>query len=155
MPSASATTDELRAVIATYVDEIGGPVSALRALQHQRGWIDTGVIDAVADVFNLSRAEVRGLVEFYSDFKTMPPADHVLAVCQAEACQAAGSRQLTRTLEDRLGVGLGRMTPDRSIELEAIYCLGLCARAPAMMVDGELVVEADTVLDHLLDETRP
>ena len=115
MLSASTTTDDLRALIATYVDQIGGPVTALRAVQHQRGWIEPGVIEAIADEFNLSRAEVRGLVEFYADFKTLPPADHVLAVCQAEACQAAGSRRLTRTIEERLGAELGRMTPDRAV----------------------------------------
>ncbi len=159
MANATATVNApgegLRALIAPLVEAVGGPVTALRAIQDQQGWIDGVAIETVADVFNLSRADVRGLVEFYTDFRTMPPAAHVVAVCQAEACQAAGSRQLTETLEDRLGAKLGRMDDDHSVELEPVYCLGLCARAPALMVDGTLVVEADRAVEHVVRQVRP
>jgi formate dehydrogenase subunit gamma len=146
------TTQELRSLIAPYANDIGGPVSALRALQVSSGWIDAEAVDSVADVFNLSRAEVRGLVNFYADFRTEPPPAHVLTVCQAEACQAVGSRELTRKLADRLGVELGEKTADRSIGLESVACLGLCARGPAMMADGVLIAEADTAADRVLEE---
>ena len=149
------TSEELRRLIAPHAKDIGGPVTALRILQQHIGWIDTDAVDAVADVFNLSRAEVRGLVAFYADFRTAPRPTHVLAVCQAEACQAAGSRALTRTLEDHLEVKLGRTSPDQAIGLEAVYCLGLCARAPAAMVDGERVVDADQRIDRLVGGLRP
>lgn len=157
---ATATTGadagaELRALIAPLVHEIGGPVSALRAVQDRQGWIDSVAIEAVAHVFNVSRADVRGLVEFYADFKTLPPAAHVVAVCQAEACQATGSRELTRALEERLGTTLGRMDDDHTVELEPVYCLGLCARGPALMVDGTLVVEADQALEDVVRKVRP
>lgn len=155
MVNAIATSaDGLRSLVAPLVNEIGGPVTALRAVQDEQGWIDPAAIEVVADVFNLSRADVRGLVEFYADFKTMPPAAHTIAVCQAEACQAAGSRELTQALEDRLGTTLGRMDDDRTVELEPVYCLGLCARAPALMVDGTLVVEADQAIDRVVGTVR-
>jgi len=151
----ATASDELRAQIAPLVNEIGGPVTALIAIQRVRGWIDTEAIEAVADVFNLSRADIRGLVDFYADLKTMPPAAHVVAVCQAEACQAAGSRELTRTLEERLGAQLGQMSEDRNVELEPVYCLGLCARAPALTVDRELVVEADQAVERVVEQVTP
>ena len=154
-PPANAFAGErFRTLIAHLVDETGGPVTALRAIQDDHGWIESQAIDVVADVFNLSRAEVRGLVEFYADFRTCPPADHAVAICQAEACQAAGSRALTRDLEERLGVRLGRTSEDRVVSLEPIYCLGLCARAPALTIDGRLVVDADTAADGIVDEVR-
>lgn len=146
------TSDELRTLIAPHANDIGGPITALRAVQEQHGWIDPNAVDEVADVFNLSRAEVRGLVDFYADFRAQPAAAHIVRVCQAEACQAAGARELTRALAERLGAELGGSSPDRSIGLEGVYCLGLCARAPAMMVDDRLVVEADTVAERVLDD---
>ena len=145
------TSEELERLIVPHVNDIGGPITALRLLQQRLGWIDADAMTAVADVFNLSRAEVRGLVNFYADFRTEPPPTHVLTVCQAEACQAVGSRELTKTIADRLGVELGGMTADRSIGLESVACLGLCARGPAMMVDGVLVAEADTAADRVLE----
>jgi formate dehydrogenase subunit gamma len=154
--TASATSgEELRALIAPLVHEIGGAITALRAVQDRQGWIDGMAIETVADVFNLSRADVRGLVEFYNDFKTMPPAAHVIAICQAEACQASGSRELTKTLEKRLGAKLRHMDAEHTVELEPVYCLGLCARAPALMVDGTLVVEADQAVERVVAQVRP
>ena len=150
----AASGEELRALIAPLAEEIGGPVSALRAIQDHQGWIDTVALETVADVFNLSRADVRGLVEFYADLKTMPPAAHTVSICQAEACQAAGSRALTATLEQRLGAKLGRMDDDRTVELEPVYCLGLCARAPALMIDDTLVVEADQAVERVVARVR-
>lgn len=146
------TSQELRRLIAPLASDIGGPITALRAVQQRAGTIDAEAVDTVADVFNLSRAEVRGLVAFYTDFGTQPPTAHVVKVCQAEACQAAGSRALTRSISERLGVALGESTVDGRVGLEAVYCLGLCARAPAMMVDDDLVVEADAAAERLIDE---
>ena len=154
-PAEAADTAQLRALITPLVDEIGGPVTALRAIQDQDGWIGSEGIDVVADVFNLSRAEVRGLVAFYADFRTKPPADHIVRVCQAEACQAAGSRNLTKTLADELGTSLGHASPDGSVELDAVYCLGLCARAPSLMVDGELIADADQAIERVIEKVRP
>ena len=57
-------------------------------------------------------------------------------------------------LEDRLGAKLGRMDDDHTVELEPVYCLGLCARAPALMVDGSLVVEADQAVDRVVERVR-
>jgi formate dehydrogenase subunit gamma len=79
----------------------------------------------------------------------------VLKVCQAEACQSVGARELTRSLQARLGISLGGITPDGRIGLEAVYCLGLCTHGPAMMVDGEPVVRADAAADHVLDGLAP
>ena len=154
-PAETADTAQLRALIAPLVDETGGPVTALRAIQDQDGWISPEGIEVVADVFNLSRAEVRGLVAFYADFRTQPPADHLVRICQAEACQAAGSRALTQTLGDRLGTSLGHASADRAVELDAVYCLGLCARAPAVMVDGELIADADQAIERVAEKVRP
>jgi formate dehydrogenase subunit gamma len=145
------TSEGLRQLIAPHANAIGGPLTALRTLQDQLGWIDADALAAVADVFNLSRAEVRGLVAFYPDFRTRPPARHLIRVCQAEACQAVGGRELTATISTRLGVGLGETTPEGGVELGAVYCLGLCARGPAMVVDGDLVVGADATVERILD----
>ncbi len=146
------TNEELRQLIGPHVNDIGGPLTALRILQRHIGWIDDQAVEEVADAFNLSRAEVRGLVGFYADFRSEPPPTHLLRVCQAEACQATGARELTRALGERLGIALGGRTPDRRIGLEGVYCLGLCTHGPTMMVDGELVVRADVAADRVIDE---
>jgi len=146
------TSEKLRHLIAPHTNDIGGPVTALQILQQHIGWIDADAVDVVADVFNLSRAEVRGLVAFYADFRTEPPATHTLTICQAEACQAVGARELTNAVADRLGIALGGQTPDHRVGIDSVYCLGLCTHGPAMMVDGKPVVRADDAADRVLDD---
>lgn len=133
-------------------DAIGGPIRALREIVEQHGFVSQDDMITVAEVFNLSRAEVRGIVSFYADFRLEPSARNVVRVCQAEACQSVGGRALTSALSDRLGIGLGEATQDARVALEAVYCLGLCACGPAVMVNGRLIArasDADEVLRGL------
>lgn len=119
-------------------DRTGGVITALRAIVAESGFISADDQKAVAEVFNLSAAEVRGIVSFYEDLKTSPPATRTIRLCQAEACQANGCRGVTSALEAQLGINLGEATADGSVALEAVYCLGYCAAGPTAQVDGQL-----------------
>lgn len=61
-----------------------------------------------------------------------------MKLCQAESCQAVGSRELTAHVEKLLGCRLGETTQDRSVTLEPVYCLGNCANSPAFMLNERL-----------------
>jgi formate dehydrogenase subunit gamma len=103
-------------------------VQILQAIVAEHGWVSGDVIRQLADLLNLSRADVHGVVEYYHDFRTEPPGDHIIKICQAEACQAMGSRDLTRHADNSIG---------SDTTLEPVYCLGNCACAPAVMVNGK------------------
>lgn len=142
----------IRKLIEQFKHETGGTITALSAVVAEQGFIDDEAQGLVADVFNISRAEVRGIVSFYEDLKSSPPADKVIRICQAEACQASGCRNLTSALEEKLEIKLGETTPDNSVALEAVYCLGHCALGPTVMIDDELQVNVDSEnLDRLLE----
>jgi formate dehydrogenase subunit gamma len=109
----------------------------------------------IAQALNLSRAEVHGVFTFYHDFRHKPAGKHVLKLCRAEACQAAGGDALTARAEAKLGVAIGNTTADERVTLEPIYCLGLCATAPSAMLDGRLVGRLDEKrLDALVAEAQ-
>ncbi|MDQ0395364.1 formate dehydrogenase subunit gamma [Labrys monachus] len=117
------------------------------------GYVPEPAVPMVAEALNLSRAEVHGVVTFYHDFRREPAGDHVVKLCRAEACQAAGCEALADHLTGRLGIGFGETTPDGRVTLEPVYCLGLCAVSPAAMIDGRLVARLDEKrLDRALDE---
>jgi len=126
-------------------------VQVLHALVERYGYISEEAIRQVATELNLSRAEVHGVVSFYHDFRTSPPAKHVLKICQAEACQAMGSRQLTAHAESKLGVEMHGSTDN--VTLEPVYCLGNCACSPAVIIDDKVYGRVDAnKLDKLIDE---
>src|SRR5450755_4901276 len=111
----------------------------LHALQDEFGYIDEAAEPLIAAALNRSRAEIHGVVTFYHDFRHAPAGRHVLKLCRAEACQAAGGDRLAARAEAQLGITLGDTTADARVTLEPIYCLGLCATAPSAMLDGRVV----------------
>ena len=111
----------------------------LHAIQEALGWIPEAALAPVAEALNVSVAEVHGVVSFYHDFRREPPGKHVLKLCRAEACQAVGASRLVAHVQRQSGVQLGETRRDGKMTLEAVYCLGLCASAPAALADGRVM----------------
>ena len=145
----------LKTLIGSHVGATGGLMIALRQIQATFGHIPPKAVPVIAHLFNLTQAEVKGVVSFYDDFKSEPVAKTVVRVCQAEACQAVGSGVLTKRVADALGIGLGETSGDRAVALEPVYCLGLCSTGPAMMVGEKLYGRAEGKrLETLLAQLR-
>ena len=108
----------------------------LHALQEEFGYVDEAAVPVLARALNISQADVHGTVGFYHDFRRSVPGRHVLKICRAEACQSMGCDVLIRHVENHLSVRLGETTGDGAITVEQVFCLGLCAMSPAVMLDG-------------------
>jgi formate dehydrogenase subunit gamma len=157
MKSASEPWDVARGaeIIAEHAGLEGATLVMLHALQEAFGYVPEPAIPMVAEALNLSRAEVHGVFTFYHDFRHAPAGRHVLKLCRAEACQAAGGDALAARAEAKLGIALGHTTADERVTLEPIYCLGLCATAPSAMLDGRIVGRLDDArLDALVTEAQ-
>ena len=130
-------------------------VQILVAFVERYSYISEEAIRLIAEELNLSRAEVHGVVSFYHDFRTQPPGRRVIKICQAESCQAMGSRELTSHAEEKLGIDLSQTTDDGEVTLEPVYCLGNCACSPAVMVDEQVYGRVDAKkLDSILGKQR-
>src|SRR3979411_2278112 len=108
-------------IIAEHVHVEGATLVMLHALQEAFGYVPEAAIPMVATALNLSRAEVHGVFTFYHDFRKKPAGRHVLKLCRAEACQAAGSDALTARAETQLGVSIGENTRDGSVTRGATH----------------------------------
>ena len=87
-----ATTSQ---IVAQYGAKPELLVQILRTIVTRYGWIPEATVRQLAEELNLSRADVHGVVQYYHDFRTEEPGRHIVKICQAEACQAMGSRKLT------------------------------------------------------------
>jgi formate dehydrogenase subunit gamma len=147
--------DRANALIAEQLGREGPLLPILHALQEEFGYIDEQAEPMIAEALNISRAEVHGVVTFYHDFRRKPAGKHVVKLCRAEACQAAGGDALAAHAEKRLGCTFGNTTADGRVTLEPIYCLGLCSVSPSAMIDGRIVARLDEKkLDKLLAEAE-
>src|SRR5271170_5874585 len=125
-------------IIAAHAQQEGAALPILHALQGAFGHVPHEAVPMVAAALNLTRAELHGIVTFYLDFRAAPPGTHVLKLCRAEACQSMGADRLAAEAREHLGIGWGETSPDGQVTLEPVFCLGLCACAPAAMFDGKL-----------------
>src|SRR6201995_4045587 len=126
-------------LIAEHSKVEGATLVILHALQEAFGYVPEDAVPMIASALNLSRAEVYGVFTFYHDFREKPAGRHVLKLCRAEACQAAGGPPLAPGEEAKLGSPLGGTTPDERVTRQPVYCLGLCATAPSAMLDGRVI----------------
>ena len=145
--SVEASVEEITSVTSEIIQELqsleGPMLPILNEIQDHFGFVPQDSLPVIADKLNLSKAEVHGVVSFYHDYRSEPAGDHVVKICRAEACQSMGVNELSGKLLSLLGIGWGETSDNGKVTVEATYCLGLCACAPAAMVDGKLVARLD------------
>lgn len=158
-PGTTETTPTLESrihsILASSNTEQNNLLPVLHAIQDAAGFIPPDSLPDIAGAFNLSRAEVHGVITFYHHFRTTPPAKHTVRICCAEACQSMGAEQLIAHAEKSLGCGLHEKNADGSFSLEPVYCLGQCATSPAMMLDDALHARVTLEkFDRLVDQAK-
>ncbi len=143
------------AVVADHVHLEGPLLPILHAVQDEFGFVPTDSLPVIAQALNISNAEAHGVATFYHDYRREPARRHVLKLCQAEACQSMGSDGVAAMVKSALGIGFHETAKDGSVTLEPVYCLGLCACAPAAMLDGEVIGRVDReAVDEIVAEVR-
>ena len=131
MPADAARAAEVRAIAETSRSLRGPLLPILHTVVERFGYVSDDDIPVIADVLNLSRADVHGVVSFYHDFRRTPAPSHTVTLCRAEACQSVGAGALyAATVE--------RFADDNRVEVGEVFCLGNCALGPAGIIDGRL-----------------
>ncbi|MPY80865.1 MAG: NADH-quinone oxidoreductase subunit E [Actinophytocola sp.] len=139
----SEDAETVRAIVAAHRGDRGPLLPILHDIQDTFGYIDQEWIPVLATELNVSRADVHGVITFYTDFRSEPSQATTVRVCRAEACQSLGAERLVADTEQMFGVKLGQTTPDGSVRLEQVFCLGNCALAPAVQINGRMYGRMD------------
>jgi len=126
--------DRLADIIAAHSRREGALLPVLNDVQAAFGCIDEDAVRTIAAAFNLSRAEVHGVVSFYHDYTAKADPRPVLKLCRAEACQARGVEAMVAGLQTAAG---------ERVHIETVYCLGLCSVGPAAMANGTVHARLD------------
>jgi len=140
-PGADLPAEERAAVTEAFASngELQAPLlPILHSIQDRLGWIPPRTVPLIAHRLNLSRADVHGVLTFYHYFRQQQPGKHVLYLCRAEACQAAGAAELEAHAKRVLATEFHGRSRDGRYTLEPVYCLGNCATGPSLMIDREV-----------------
>jgi len=110
---------------------------ALQEAQTRSGYIRPEFMAELADSFDLSISEVYGVASFYSFLATKSPGKNIIRVCKSLPCYLKNSLAVIEAVKSEIGIKPGETTPDGRFSFELINCIGLCDKAPAMLINND------------------
>lgn len=147
--------DEIRAIeheCDQYEIRPAAAIDALQIVQAKRGWVDDQCLNAIAECLTMSPAELEGVATFYNHIYRQPVGKNVIHLCDSISCWLHDYQVIADHLCTKLGIQFGQTTEDGNFTLLLNVCLGCCDKAPAMMLNGELVENLSiSSVDEILD----
>jgi len=134
-------------------------IPLLQALQAAYGYLPGPVLHHVSRETGIPASHVHGVVTFYAQFFTEPHGRHTVTLCRGTSCHVRGGKKVLAAVRSLLGIEDGETTADMGFSLETVACLGACALAPVMVVDGKYhgnltPRRAERILRQLVEEDR-
>jgi NADH-quinone oxidoreductase subunit E len=111
-------------------------IPILQKIQTAYGYLPPDVLMAVSERTGIPASRIYGVATFYEQFYLEPHGRHTVRCCRGTACHVKGGRDMIRSIRRILGVEEGETTEDMEYTFETVACLGACALAPVMVVDG-------------------
>lgn len=126
---------KIEEVMARYPKKEAALLPVLHLVQGERGFVSADEEKEVAAFLGLKPIKVREVVTFYTMINRKPIGKYHLQVCSNLSCSLAGGEKIVDYLQDKLGIEIGKTTPDGKFTLTEVECLGACEQAPCMMVN--------------------
>jgi NADH-quinone oxidoreductase subunit E len=124
-------------IVKKYEGRRGGLISILEEIQSKYGYLPEDALRAVAEQTKRDIVDIYGVATFYRAFRLQPRGKHLSSVCLGTACHVRGGPAIVGEFESQLHIrSSGQTTPDKEFTLETVRCLGACALAPIVVIDG-------------------
>lgn len=113
-------------------------IPILQYCQSNNGYISREAVRQISDFLGVSEAQIYGVASFYTQFRFEKPGDHQVRICLGTACHVQGGELLSQEIQSILGIKPGEISPDNKFEFHEVACLGCCAQAPVVEIDGRI-----------------
>ena len=125
-------------IVERYKDETTPTMMILEDIQKEYGYIPLEVQELVSKLTGTPVSEIYGVVTFYSFFSMVPKGKYVIGVCLGTACYVKGAQLVLDKFSDLLGIKPGQTTEDGLFTIDVLRCIGACAIAPAVSINGKI-----------------
>src|ERR1700761_7759878 len=151
-----AMRQEIRALFPRYPSKRAVTLPALHLVQERLRCVPYQAMAEIAEVLEITPAEVHDTMSFYGFFPQAPIGDVRLWICRSLSCMLRGGDELLEHACHRLGIEPGQTTPDGKLTLEYAECLGICDFAPAALADDGRIYGplAEESVDSMLNELK-
>ena len=116
-------------------------IMRLKEAQSKFGYVSQEVMAELAESLEMPIHEVYGVASFYSFLSIKPLGRNVIRVCKSLPCYLKNCQIIIETVEKELGIKPGETTPDGRFSFQLANCIGLCDRAPAMLINNDAHVD--------------
>lgn len=130
--------DHLAKILADYEGKSAELIPILQKAQAEYGYLPTEVLSAIAEFVRVPESKVFGVASFFAQFRFVPSGRKRVTVCRGTACHVRGAPQVLEEIERQLGIKEGETSSDLEYTLETVACIGCCALAPCLTVNGEV-----------------
>jgi len=130
-------TEQVKEVISRYEGDPGMLIPMMQDLQAEYGYLPAEQLRALASELDVPLTRVYGVAMFYSSFRLAPKGQHEVTLCMGTVCHLKGAPRISEAICEEYGIEPGGTTSDRLFTLQAVNCVGACALAPVMIVDGK------------------
>ncbi len=113
-------------------------IAILQEVQARLSYLPEEAMQRIAQFLGVPESQVYGVATFYSQFRLTPGGKNTVRVCQGTACHVQGGARILAAVAKELGVAAGGTTPDGMFSLETVACVGCCALAPNMTINGKV-----------------
>ena len=114
-------------------------IHAFQSIQKEYNYLPEDVLNALSRKLDIPLSEVYSTASFYKHFYFKPRGRNVVCVCVGTACHVRGAGKVLEKIEESFGIKEGETTPDMSLTLETVGCVGCCGLAPVVTVNEEVV----------------
>jgi NADH-quinone oxidoreductase subunit F len=129
-------------IVARYPVKRSALLPVLHLAQEQEGWLSTEALEHVAELMELTVAQVHDTASFYTMFRLKPEGKTLIELCTTLSCALGGADALMAKTCDKLGIKPGGTTADGKFTVKGVECLAACGGAPAVQVNGEWLEQA-------------
>jgi NADH-quinone oxidoreductase E subunit len=149
------TESKFKHLLSIYPRKRSALIPMLLIAQREQGYITNEAIDYLAGLVELAPSEVESILSFYTLLRRNPVGKYHILVCTNLACMLRGSDDIEACIKRKLGVDLGRVTPDGLFSAIEFECLGSCTTAPVIQVNGDFYENLDVKkTEAIIDELR-
>ncbi len=129
--------DKLKGIFSHYKGNQEELIPILQETQENFRYLPAAAMREIADFLHMPESTIFGVSTFYAQFKLTPLGKKIIRVCRGTACHVRGAAKVLAEMEKQLGIKAGQTTDDMEYTLETVACIGACALAPTMTIDGE------------------
>jgi len=149
-------TLDLAKIVEKYHGEKSSLIAVLQDVQEKFNWLPPEALRLISEELCIPLIDVYSVATFYRAFSLTPRGKHVVTVCLGTACHVRGAPTVLDRMTHRLKIEPGCTTPDEHFTLESVNCLGACALAPIVVVDGKYYGQTTVQkVDAIIDQYKP